>query len=238
MYQKVKNILLSIIYNRILFDFCRLYLYKFTAFQTYKDWSNSKKYPMFYKHQTNLYSWYFSENNRNIEWLERGVIARRCIKKNSKVLDLCSGDGIYPFLFYADVAKKIDALDNSIEAINYSKKFHSDKKINYYQNNLSEDEFPDKGYDVVVWNAGLDYFTSEQQKNILNKIINSSSKEMVLVGMVPLVNKAEMDMNHNFAFSNIEELKALFNDFFFDVKVSDTQYNHRIALNFECRKPK
>jgi len=193
---------------------------------------------MFFKHETDFYSWYYGGNNRNADWVERGVMVRQHILPGYKVLDLCSGDGIYPYLFYSDIAASIDALDFTEEAITYSKKYHSDKKINYYQSNILTDAFPANDYDVVAWNAGLDYFSEKEQKELIAKIIGASKKSVVLIGMVPLTEAKDIDMNHKAGFSDNEQLISLFSQFFNKVEVTNTVYIHRTSINFTCSNPK
>jgi ubiquinone/menaquinone biosynthesis C-methylase UbiE len=48
-----------------------------------------------------------------------------------KVLDLCCGDGSISFLFFSDIANKIDAVDVDRDAIMYGRKKFGNDKIVY-----------------------------------------------------------------------------------------------------------
>ena len=126
---KLIGILLRLLFLDFLIFFFSKVLYFLSKLLFLKEWQFSHRVPMFFKHQINLNNWRFDPK----EWsfVTRGVFAREKMLPNSKVLDLCCGDGTYSYLFFADIAASIDAVDFDETALSYARKYYKHPKINF-----------------------------------------------------------------------------------------------------------
>ncbi len=84
-----------------------------------------------------------------------GVYAIEKMFPGCKVLDLCCGNATYSYLFFSDIAGRVDAIDNDLEAITYAKRFNNKITINYFKFDTLNEPFPNSDYDIIVWNAGI-----------------------------------------------------------------------------------
>lgn len=175
-------------------------------------------WPQFFKHQINLSKWMFEP----FRWsfTARGVYAREQMFPGCNVLDLCCGDGSYSFLFFSDIAGKIDAVDNDQHALDYAQRFFNTPTIKHYKVNIVEDQFPATHgyYDVVVWNAAMCYFSEPEIKCIIYKIINSCKAEMKLCGMLP---KGFGYVDHKFEFGSKQDLETFFSAYFKTIAIKE-----------------
>lgn len=212
-------------------------LYFFTKLLFLKEWYfNSSEIPFFFKHQINYGLWRFKPS----EWTFtlRGVYAREQMHKNCKVLDLCCGDGSYSYLFFSDIASKIDAIDYDKSAIKYAKQNFKSFKINYERINIINEVFPSIDYDIIVWNAGICYFTSNEIDLVIKKIIKCSAPGMILCGMLP---KANGHIDHKTEFENINSVYNLFDLYFNLVKIKEVNEDlndKQINFYFTVSDPK
>lgn len=228
----------KIIFNNFFFKAAKRYLYVFVQNKKQKQWNDVEKLPMFFEHDIDLYSWYNEAEVNGSSFLDRGVISRLHLFKGAKVLDLCSGDGFYPYHFYCDLAEIVDCVDFSEDALTYAKNNYALPNLNYHRLDLKADPLPKSDYDVVIWNAGLDYFNQSEQLSIVNKIIAASKKEMVLVGMVPKTLEKEQDDNHAYSFENESDLKNKLMTFFNLVEIKTIEGKIRTSFYFTCSQPK
>ena len=180
-----------------------------------KDWRFGKERPLFFKHQINFNLWRFDPG----EWrfCARGIYAREKMFPNCKVLDLCCGDGCYSFLFFADIASHIDAIDFKAPLL-YAKKYYKHPKIYYKEVNIIDDPLPANDYDIIVWNASICLFNLDEIHLILNKIINSGNPKMILCGMLP---KANGHLDHKTEFKNVDELRIIFEPYFNEIDIKE-----------------
>lgn len=231
--KKIKDVFLCV---DSLFSIAKKYVYYCSLKRVDKEWSSSPA-PVFFKHEYDLYRWPFDMRN-GAEWVERGVHARSKFFKGCVVLDLCCGDGSYPYLFFRDIAKRIDAVDANCEAIKYAKKHYAAERIQFMHCNILDTDMLDfKEYDFIIWNAGIGYFTTGEQKYLLAKIAKSGKSSLMLIGTTPLVDR-KTDSNHKDEFYSIEQLQTLLDHYFLRVSIDKSFYNHRTNLLFSCSHPR
>lgn len=242
--RNLKSIILNIpflnnlIFNKFFYKIAKRYLYVFVQNKKQKQWNDVEKVPLFFEHDIDLYSWHQEAPIKGSSFLDRGVISRMHLFQGAKVLDLCSGDGFYPYYFYSDLAEYVDCVDYSEDALQYAKENYSLPNLNYYRVNLKSDALPKNNYDVFIWNAGLDYFSKEDQANILKKIIHHSSNNMVLVGMVPKIVEKVLDIENVFSFPDEFVLQNRLQEFFNDVEIKVIIGQERTSYYFTCKTPK
>jgi|GEM_PF-2321472 len=212
-------------------------LYGLSKLLFLKEWQYSLTgMPLFFKHQINFNVWRFNP----AEWAFtlRGVKARELMFANCKVLDMCCGDGSYSYLFFSDIGSVVDAVDYDRSAIAYAKKYYKKSNVNYQEINIIEQSLPSSDYDVVVWNAGICYFTMEQIHLILKKIINSGKPDVKLCGMLP---KANGHADHKTEFEHPADLKKIFDNYFNDINIKEIIEGNNaniVTFYFNASNPK
>jgi SAM-dependent methyltransferase len=201
-----------------------------------KEWQYNSGVPMFFKHQINYTNWRFDPSQWSFTL--RGTYARELMQPGIKVLDLCCGDGAYSFLFFADVATHIDAVDYDDDAINYAKRFFKRDNINFQKVNVITEPLPATDYDIVVWNAGICYFTINDIHEIIKKVVGSSKNNMSICGMLP---KANGHIDHKTEFETIEEVKMVFEPYFNEINIKAVVEGNNVNIvtfYFNATKPK
>lgn len=172
--------------------------------------------PQFFKHEVNLSRWRFEPSRW--AFTARGVYAREAMFKGCTVLDLCCGDGSTSYLFFSDIAGRIDAVDNDDLALDYAKRFHLHPSIRYQKIDVLSDPLPTQKYDFVIWNAAICYFSEDDIKFILAKIAKAGKPGMVLCGMLPA---ASGYVDHKTEFHSTDAVKTLLQGYFEDVRVHE-----------------
>lgn len=181
----------------------------------FRDWTLlAYGRPQFYKHFNNLIFWY--RDPSRWAFTARGVYARENMFKDCNVLDLCCGDGSYSFLFFSDIARQIDAVDNDIQALLYAERYCSAPNINFIKLDIINQSLPLVKYDIVVFNAAICYFTVEEIQIIFNKIVAIGNHDLVLCGMFP-INPGYHD--HKTEFLNEEDFLKLIRPYFEEVTI-------------------
>ena len=214
MVRYIKNIL-KILPIEIVSNILMLLNIRLTRLSDYRNWTLlAYGRPQFYKHFNNLIFWYRDPS----QWTftARGVYARENLFKDCIVLDLCCGDGSYSYLFFSDIAKQIDAIDNDVQALTYAKKYCSLPNINFIKIDIINESFPTVMYDFVIFNAAICYFTEEEILIIFNKIIGIGNPDIVFCGMFP-INPGYID--HKTEFLNEEEFLKLIKPYFNEISI-------------------
>lgn len=188
--------------------------------------------PQFFKHRINVARWSFEPSRWS--FVARGVYARENMFSGCKVLDLCSGDGSYSYLFFSDIASHIDAVDNDVNAIRYARKYHSTPKITFHQTNIITEALPSSEYDIIVWNAAICYFELNEIRLILQKIVGSGKHSMQLTGMLP---KANSWVDHKTEFSDCESIRVLLRSYFELVTIKEVDEVSTITFYFHASIP-
>jgi hypothetical protein len=98
---------------------------KFSAFTHYAQFALQwyPKPPEWFGHYLDQH-WQWSATNNSL-WVERGVFSRLVMKPNSKMLEICCGDGFNARHFYSSQASSSIALDFDADAIPRAKRYNS-----------------------------------------------------------------------------------------------------------------
>ena len=136
------------------------------------------------------------------------------------VLDLCCGDGSYSYLFFSDIAGSVDAVDNDRMAIEYARKTYLADNLRFYRLDAVRDPFPASGYDVIVLNAAISYFSEAEIGVILEKIVRALVPNGFCYGMTPVANDY---IDHKTEFEGGAALERVLRHFFstVDIKLVD-----------------
>jgi len=185
----------------------------------FRDWELvARGRPQFYNHQLNLYQWRFDP--RQWAFTARGVYPRERMFPGCTVLDLCCGDGSYSYLFFSDIAGSVDAVDNDRMAIEYARKTYLADNLRFYRLDAVRDPFPASGYDVIVLNAAISYFSEAEIGVILEKIVRALVPNGFCYGMTPVANDY---IDHKTEFEGGAALERVLRHFFstVDIKLVD-----------------
>jgi SAM-dependent methyltransferase len=198
-----------------------------------RDWQlEARGRPQFFKHSMNLALWPFDP--ARWAFVARGVYAREAMHRGCKVLDLCCGDGAYSRFFFSDIAGRVDAVDLDEYAIAYARRFHAAPSVRYSRLDIVAEPFPERDYDVVVWNAAICYFSEPDIRRILEKIVAASRPEMKLFGMLP---KANGWIDHKTEFSHVADVEKYLRQFFDEVAVHAIDEGSVTSFYFRARAP-
>ena len=194
------------------------------------EWYGPKA-PLWYDHRTDLHTW---NTTRNSQWLERGVYAREVISSGCSVLDLCCADGFYPYHFFSLTAAHVDAVDFSGECIERARAAHASEVIEYHCMDIVESPFPKSSYDVVTWDASIQYFDENSIHTLCDKIALAIGEDGVLSGSAKIADHTSDLLGERHHFSSSGELRKLLEAHFPYVAILETVYPQRRNLYFRC----
>ena len=90
---------------------------------------------------------------------DRGTLGLLGMKPGCRILDLCCGDGFYPYHFYSHMAARIIAIDYDSMGIDFAKRHFRLNNVEYRYADIRP-EMPDEEFDNCSWDAGIDYFST------------------------------------------------------------------------------
>jgi len=216
--------------GNVLFAMSKKYASIHTKIDKNLEWSLSKKTPSHYNHEINLYNWIYDPSL--VQFAEAGVLSRMLVKKGNNVLDLCSGDGLYTYLFLSDMANEIDAIDINKENISNSIKKYNRNNINYISADILQYNFKKKHYDVVIWSEALAYFSEDERSLIYHKILDTIKDDGTLFIRTPLELIKHNGANQVDVISDKIIFETSFEPFFNIKYQNSTEYNDRTYLNY------
>jgi len=176
--------------------------------------------------------WQFSAKNNGL-WVERGVFSRMVLKPNSKMLEICCGDGFNARHFYSSAASSIIALDFDKDAIPHAKRFNSAPNISYVQQDI-RDGLPPGPFDNIVWDAAIEHFTEAEIGKLMNELVGLLGSNGILSGytLTEAADGRKGNVLHEYEFRDRDDLRRFFTPHFKFVKVWETIYPTRHNLYF------
>jgi len=222
-----------------LLEICLAYIYRI---EFINDWllCNGSP-PNFYKHLDNLYHWRF-DATRNI-FTTAPSLARLHLRKNQNVLDLCCGDGSTSYLFFSDIAKRVDSIDANRDAIKYAKKYFGKGNINFIQACVIEYlEGCERSYDLYYMGSAYDYFSSSDRRRILEILTRQMTASSVFVLKTPIWDKERYEKNpqkrvgakDDFA-DDLSQVKKEMEVYFSRVETFLAEYANRLEVVVKCK---
>ncbi len=123
--------------------------------------------PEYFDHNIDMYSsWYKTRESFPIE---RGVFSSFAMVPNSRVLDLCCGDGFNSYHFYSLRANHVTAIDFDREAISWAKRNYKSPNLTFTIGDIRTD-IPDGFFDNIVWDAAIEHFTETEIIALMSRI--------------------------------------------------------------------
>jgi len=176
--------------------------------------------------------WQWSAKNNSL-WVERGVFSRLVMKPNSKVLEICCGDGFNARHFYSSRASSIIAIDFDKDAIPHARRYNSAQNISYVQQDI-RDGLPTGPFNNIVWDAAIEHFTESEIDKIMQELVDRLGSDGILSGYTIVEAKDGRKGNdlHEYEFKDKEDLRRFFTPHFSFVMVWETIYPTRHNLYF------
>jgi ubiquinone/menaquinone biosynthesis C-methylase UbiE len=204
---------------------CNFYIRKFASF-THKiqyliEWSADN--PEHFDHFIDQY-WQWYASRISFPW-ERGVFSAIAIEKNSRVLELCCGDGFNAYHFYSIHASKVLGIDFDKSAIKWAKKNFQYENLEFSSGDIRLD-IPDGPFDNIIWDAGIEYFTEIEIVDLMSRIKSVLSEKGILSGCTIIKHQ------HEYEFHNKEDLMHFLKVYFKNVHIFTTEYPTRTNLYF------
>ncbi|MCT7528307.1 class I SAM-dependent methyltransferase [Aliarcobacter cryaerophilus] len=139
----------------------------------------------------------------------------------SKILNLCSGDGFYDYHFYSKRAKKIDCVEVDKEAINHAKIHHQHEKINYIHSSVFDFTPKDEYYDVVLIRGAIEHFYENQQNQIFGLVKKALKPNGYFIGDAPKKMPGVLQhKDHHCEWEDENEMKIKLSKYFNKIETS------------------
>jgi SAM-dependent methyltransferase len=198
--------------------------------------------PAWFDHRIDLYYHW----PHNLFWLERGILPRKHMYRNCRVLDLFCGDGFYPRYFYSSIAGHIDAVDKDSSAIAHAKRWHSHPKIKYLVLDAVTQDLPGSSYDVIVWFEAIEHLNEAEYAAVVRRVKTAMKETGVLMGSTPVVPAEQQgagNWEHKHEFSSAAQLREFLSLDFTGITIDVTVYpvlggGDRETAYFTLREPK
>ncbi len=184
--------------------------------QFWLQWRVAARQPAWFDHYINQYRWH--ETRDPSAW-DRGTLGLMGMKSGCRVLDLCCGDGFYPYHFYSRRASRIVAMDYDKKGIAFARRHFRAANLEFRRGDIRTD-LPRELFDNVTWDAGIDYFTIPETNAILSEIKQRLTPTGLLSGVAPKWPKGyQGHSDQKNEFSTAQELGDLLRRFFRNVDV-------------------
>lgn len=176
------------------------------------------------------YSWFHSRESFPVE---RGVFSSLAITRNSRVLELCCGDGFNTHHFYSLRASHVVAIDFDDEAIRWARRNYRASNVIFQTGDIRFD-LPDTLFDNIVWDAAIEHFTETEIMDLMSKIKSILVPDGTLSGytIVEPSHGGKHLHQHEYEFHSKEDLARFFSPFFKNVQVIETVFPLRTNLYF------
>jgi SAM-dependent methyltransferase len=187
--------------------------------------------PEYFDHNIDMYSsWYKTRESFPVE---RGVFSSFAMKPDTRVLDLCCGDGFNSYHFYSLRATSVQAIDFDREAIRWAKRNYKAPNLSFIIGDIRT-AIPDGPFDNVVWDAAVEHFTEEEISAVMKRIKSVLTTEGTLSGytIIEPEHGGKHLHQHEYEFRNKEDLSRFLTPYFKNVHVFETVFPSRSNLYF------
>jgi cyclopropane fatty-acyl-phospholipid synthase-like methyltransferase len=156
-----------------------------------------------------------------------------CVENNSRMLEICSGDGFNAKHFYSIKCRSIIALDFDETAVSHARRYNSAPNVTYIRQDIREG-FPDGPFDNIVSDAAIEHFTEKEIDAIMARIVERLGADGILSGytLTESLSGEKSNALHEYEFKDKEDLRRFFTPHFKFVRVRETIYPTRHNLYF------
>ena len=187
--------------------------------------------PEYFDHNIDMYSsWYRTRESFPVE---RGVFSSFAMTANSRVLDLCCGDGFNSYHFYSLRAKYVTAIDFDHEAIRWAKRNYKAPNLTFSIGDIRTD-IQDGPFDNIVWDAAVEHFTETEITALMSRIKAVLTPSGTLSGytIIEPEGGGKHLHQHEYEFHSKEDLARFLTPHFKNVHVFQTVFPSRTYLYF------
>lgn len=165
--------------------------------------------------------------------LERGVFSSFALTPDSRVLELCCGDGFNSYYFYSLRSKQVLAIDFDKQALKWASRNYKAPNLKFKLGDIRTD-IPDGPFDNVVWDAAVEHFTEEEISAVMKRIKSVLTTEGTLSGytIIEQEHGGKHLHQHEYEFRNKEDLSRFLTPYFKNVHVFETVFPSRSNLYF------
>lgn len=156
-----------------------------------------------------------------------------------KILELCSGDGFYPFHFYKTRASEIVCVEFDEEVYRHALRCHSAPNIQYNLQSVLDYEPPENYFDVVSIRGAIEHFSEADQLAIFRKARTALKVGGHFCGDTPTANpdpRHKHLSHHEREYADEKELKRELEKVFGWVETYEVVSRDRTNLFWKCRK--
>jgi SAM-dependent methyltransferase len=194
----------------------RIYRSKFRL-----DWELSKFPPHFYNHRMGMTQFAFGETTFGPYSYFRGFFASQVIQEGDRLLDIGCGDGFFTKRFFSANCSYVDGVDIEPSAIQCAERENGAGNIKYHLLDAVNQDFPEREYNVIVWDGAIGHFPPDTLEIILQKIAKTLSADGIFVGSESLGDEGS---DHLTRFYSLDDFGKLFSKYFKFVEVSSQEY--------------
>jgi 2-polyprenyl-3-methyl-5-hydroxy-6-metoxy-1,4-benzoquinol methylase len=153
-----------------------------------------------------------------------------------KLLDVCSGDGWYDYIFYRLRASQIDCIDMGIKTLEQARRLHSASNINYISADVLSFDYPNNYYDTVVCRSAIEHFSLENQQNLIKKIYKTLKPGGFFVGDTPKGSGKKMLNAHENEWSDEADAISALSSSFPNIKINMLTSAQRTTIFWAAQK--
>lgn len=179
------------------------------------------------------------EEHFNDYWTMSADNVLRVLPLEGRLLDLCSGDGFYAYYYFRRRTRDITCVELDRDAFRHAVHFHSDAGIRYINQDVLTYQPESNSYDVVVLRGAIEHFDEVQQFALFNKVWTSLKPGGWFCGDTVAntrPDKKRMLPSHCNEWSDEQEMRSAFKDFFKEIKTFTLESRTRTTLFWQCRK--
>ena len=194
----------------------RIYQSKFRL-----DWEFSKIPPHFYNHKMGIAQFVFGKLTYGPYPYYRGFYASQVIQDGDNLLDIGCGDGFFTKRFFSTKCAHVDGIDIEPSAIRCAEKENNANNVSYHLLDAVEMDFPQREYEVIVWDGAIGHFSPDTLDTVLPKIVKALSQDGVFVGSESL---GDEGTDHLTKFDSQDDLGKLLSKYFRFVELGFQDY--------------
>jgi len=194
----------------------RIYQSKFRL-----DWEFSKIPPHFYNHRIGMSQLTFGKKVYGPYTYYRGFFASQVIQEGDTLLDIGCGDGFFTKRFFSLKCSRVDGVDIEPSAIQFAMKDNCAENIKYHLLDAVAKDFPEREYNVIVWDGAIGHFSPDTLETMLQKIRAALSQDGIFCGSESL---GVEGADHLTRFDSLDDFGKLFSKYFRFVEVYSKDY--------------
>ncbi len=194
----------------------RIYRSKFRL-----DWELSKLPPHFYNHRMGMTQFAFGETTFGPYSYFRGFFASQVIQDGDRLLDIGCGEGFFTKRFFSANCSHIDGVDIEPSAIQCAERENGAGNIKYHLLDAVNQDFPEREYNVIVWDGAIGHFPPDTLEIMLQKIAKALSADGIFVGSESLGDEGS---DHLTRFYSLDDFGRLFSKYFKFVEIGSREY--------------